>query len=70
MARKAHDVRCSFCGKAPEQVRRLICGPNGVAICDECVSLCNEIIAEETPPEPPGDTGGNGRTRTRRSPTP
>ena len=46
---------CSFCGKSQSQVRRLIAGPNGVYICDECVVLCNEIIAE-TPPhtdEPP-----------------
>lgn len=38
---------CSFCGKSQAQVRKLIAGPN-VYICDECVSLCNEIIGEET----------------------
>jgi len=38
---------CSFCGKTQEQVRRLIAGPNGVYICDECVALCREIIEEE-----------------------
>jgi ATP-dependent Clp protease ATP-binding subunit ClpX len=49
--------RCSFCGKNQDQVRRLIAGPNGVYICDECVSLCNDIIAEEQEVEsnPPGD---------------
>jgi ATP-dependent Clp protease ATP-binding subunit ClpX len=39
-------LRCSFCGKASEQVRKLIAGP-GVYICDECVELCNEILDEE-----------------------
>lgn len=40
------QLRCSFCGKTQEQVRRLIAGPN-VYICDECVALCQEIIEEE-----------------------
>lgn len=40
-------VRCSFCGKGQELVRRLIAGPPGVYICDECINACNEIIAEE-----------------------
>ncbi|HEY9637026.1 MAG TPA: ATP-dependent protease ATP-binding subunit ClpX [Coleofasciculaceae cyanobacterium] len=39
-------LRCSFCGKSSEQVRKLIAGP-GVYICDECVELCNEILDEE-----------------------
>ncbi len=38
---------CSFCGKNQAQVRRLIAGPNGVFICNECVTLCNSIIGEE-----------------------
>jgi len=67
MARIAHDVRCSFCGKAQDQVKRLIVGPNGVAMCDECVSLCNEIIAEEAPP---GGHGGRRPARTRPDQTP
>ena len=37
---------CSFCGKSQDQVRKLIAGPR-VYICDECIELCNEIIAEE-----------------------
>lgn len=45
--------RCSFCGKSQEEVRRLIAGPNGVYICDECVQLCQEIIQEEAPPRRP-----------------
>jgi ATP-dependent Clp protease ATP-binding subunit ClpX len=49
MARKSSDGQylCSFCGKNQDQVYRLIAGPNGVFICDECVRLCNEILAEE-----------------------
>lgn len=40
-------LRCSFCGKTDKQVQKLIAGPNGVYICDECVDLCDEILAEE-----------------------
>lgn len=40
------QLKCSFCGKNQEQVRRLIAGP-GVYICDECIELCQEIIDEE-----------------------
>ena len=40
------QLKCSFCGKSQDQVRRLIAGPN-VYICDECVELCDEIIQEE-----------------------
>ena len=39
-------IRCSFCGKTEEQVRKLIAGPEGVYICDECVEICSEIISE------------------------
>ncbi len=39
-------LKCSFCGKSQDQVRKLVAGP-GVYICDECVELCNEIIEEE-----------------------
>ena len=39
------QLKCSFCGKTQDQVRRLIAGPN-VYICDECVELCDEIIQE------------------------
>ena len=41
------DVRCSFCGKPQGQVRRLLAGPNGVFICDECIYLCADILDEE-----------------------
>ena len=39
------DLACSFCGKSQEQVKKLVAGP-GVYICDECIDLCNEILAE------------------------
>lgn len=42
-----NKIRCSFCGKSQEQVRKLIAGPNGAYICDECVDICSEIIEEE-----------------------
>ena len=42
------DVRCSFCGKSQEQVKKLIAGGKDIYICDECVELCAELIAEET----------------------
>ena len=45
-------LRCSFCGKTQDQVRRLIAGP-GVYICDECVTLCREILEEEEDTAPP-----------------
>lgn len=41
------DIRCSFCGKGQKQVRKIIAGPSGVFICDECVDICEEIIEEE-----------------------
>ena len=40
-------IRCSFCGKTQDQVGKLISGPNGAYICDECVDICAEIIEEE-----------------------
>lgn len=47
MASTRQAYQCSFCGKSQEQVRRLIAGPGGIYICDECVELCTEIIIEE-----------------------
>jgi ClpX C4-type zinc finger len=41
------NLVCSFCGKSQDDVRKLISGPT-VYICDECIDLCNDIIAEET----------------------
>lgn len=40
-------VRCSFCNKSQAQVRKMIAGPNGAYICDECIEVCSEIIEEE-----------------------
>ncbi|MBR2570919.1 MAG: ATP-dependent Clp protease ATP-binding subunit ClpX [Clostridia bacterium] len=40
-------VKCSFCGKSQDQVRRIVAGPPGVYICDECVLLCQEIVADD-----------------------
>ena len=49
MAGRNNDekIRCSFCGKSQDQVRKLIAGPNGAYICDESVDICSEIIEEE-----------------------
>ena len=55
-------VRCSFCGKTENQVRKLISGPAGIYICDECIEICSEIIAEENDlllDEPADNTGIN-----------
>lgn len=40
-------VRCSFCNKSEDQVRKLISGPDGVYICDECIEICSEIVEDE-----------------------
>ena len=45
--RSDYEIRCSFCGKSQGQVRKLIAGPKGAYICDECVDICAEIIEEE-----------------------
>ena len=46
MAKFDAHLKCSFCAKSQDQVRKLIAGP-GVYICDECIDLCNEILDEE-----------------------
>lgn len=45
---------CSFCGKMQAQVTKIIAGPGGVYICNECVGLCNDILAEELVLPPDG----------------
>ena len=45
--KNGEKIRCSFCNKTEDQVRKLIAGPSGVYICDECVEICSEIIEEE-----------------------
>ncbi len=47
MERESKPYQCSFCGKPNGEVERMIAGPNGVFICNECVERCNEIIARE-----------------------
>ncbi|MGA1484055.1 MAG: ATP-dependent protease ATP-binding subunit ClpX [Vulcanococcus sp.] len=58
MAKFDAHLKCSFCGKSQEQVRKLIAGP-GVYICDECIDLCNEILDEELV-EGHGSSGRSG----------
>jgi len=57
MAGKNSDdkVRCSFCNKTQDQVRKLIAGPSGVYICDECVDICEDILEEGFEEEDRGD---------------
>ena len=50
------QIRCSFCNKTQYQVRKLIAGPNGVYICDECVDICADIIEEEYEDETPEES--------------
>lgn len=70
MSKYDSHLKCSFCGKSQEQVRKLIAGP-GVYICDECVDLCNEILDEElfdtrtTPPQPAPRAETSEKRRTR-----
>lgn len=45
--RNEEQIRCSFCNKTQSQVRKLIAGPNGAYICDECIDVCSEILEEE-----------------------
>ncbi len=58
MAKFDAHLKCSFCGKSQEQVRKLIAGP-GVYICDECIDLCNEILDEELLENPGKAKGSN-----------
>ncbi|MCD8068056.1 MAG: AAA family ATPase, partial [Lachnospiraceae bacterium] len=45
--KNSNRIRCSFCGKSQDAVRKIIAGPDGIYICDECVSLCSEILEDE-----------------------
>ena len=67
MAKFDAHLKCSFCGKSQEQVRKLIAGP-GVYICDECIDLCNEILDEElvdgqSSPAPGRSAAENSRSK-------
>ncbi len=48
-------IRCSFCNKPQDQVRKMIAGPGGIYICDECVDICSDIIEEEYEEESPAE---------------
>ncbi|MGB5768381.1 MAG: ATP-dependent protease ATP-binding subunit ClpX [Crocosphaera sp.] len=61
MSKYDSHLKCSFCGKSQEQVRKLIAGP-GVYICDECVELCNEILDEELMEAPNAMSSTSSRT--------
>jgi ATP-dependent Clp protease ATP-binding subunit ClpX len=52
IGQQGDQLRCSFCGKSQQAVKKLISGP-GVYICDECVDLCVEIIESERSASPP-----------------
>src|SRR5712692_9594375 len=54
--RENHTLCCSFCGKSQKEVKKLIAGPT-VYICDECIGLCNDIIAEEAEKEDTTEKG-------------
>jgi hypothetical protein len=53
---KPGPTMCSFCGKGPDQVKRLVAGP-GVFICDSCVHLCNEVLEQDAGSSPVGGSG-------------
>ncbi|MFD7445159.1 ATP-dependent Clp protease ATP-binding subunit ClpX [Streptomyces sp. NPDC059909] len=63
-------LKCTFCGKSRREVRRLIAGPGAICICDECVGLCNELIAEGAAEEAARETGGPFGNGSRALPTP
>ncbi|MEG1805727.1 MAG: ClpX C4-type zinc finger protein, partial [Clostridia bacterium] len=42
------ELKCSFCGKPKELVGRLVTGPNGIFICDECIEVCSELLEKES----------------------
>src|SRR5262250_3826159 len=52
MSSGSGNLSCSFCGKSQKEVKKLIAGPT-VYICDECIGLCNDIIAEEVEKDEP-----------------
>ena len=47
MTKKINNIKCSFCGKPQDAVKKIIAGPNGVFICDECVTVCQNIMDTE-----------------------
>jgi ATP-dependent Clp protease ATP-binding subunit ClpX len=57
--REENPLRCSFCGKSQKEVKKLVAGPAGVYICEECIGLCNDIIAEEVEAEAEAPASGS-----------
>ncbi len=53
---KQNDIRCSFCGKEKERTNKLIAGPNGIYICDECVYLCVDMLEKSSDSDNGHDT--------------
>lgn len=47
VTKNGQNIKCSFCGKSQDQVKKLIAGPEGVFICDECIEICMDIVEEE-----------------------
>ena len=47
MAKNLNNIKCSFCGKPQDKVKKIIAGPNGAFICDECVTVCQNIMDTE-----------------------
>ena len=47
MSNNEREIFCSFCGKPKELTKRLIAGPNGIYICDECIEICRDVIKAE-----------------------
>ena len=52
-----YEQYCSFCGKEKAKVKKLIAGPDGVCICDECVELCRDMLAKMPSNEDRGEGG-------------
>ncbi|HUB03635.1 MAG TPA: ClpX C4-type zinc finger protein [Solirubrobacteraceae bacterium] len=60
--RSVDSIRCSFCGKPRSAVASMVAGPTpSIAICNECVDLCAEIVAETTQPPPNGPLSPGGQ---------
>ena len=47
MSKFEEKVRCNFCGRGQDEVRRIISGKKGAYICDECIEICQELLGEE-----------------------